>query len=566
MQGILGAFALFFLAVAWLLPNKAYPWLPAWNEGFAFIASFAMWLSAVAYHSEGRTGNPGVSWPLAAFCATAVVTAFVQYAMGMLVFYGDAVILLLYLGTYLLAVHAAALMTTSKEREGWLDGLMATMALAGILCGGIALAQWTHTWGLAVFFMESEMGERPGANLGQINHVNTLCFLSLCAIFFLLHRRKIRTIPFFLASIFITLGMALTQSRTGWLQIAFLVIAVALRMTERRLKMAACAALLTYVLWYFLVPEMGRILLMTAEINFRHIPTDDVRLVMWRALWEAASLKPWFGYGWLQTGWAQQSVAEAFPILRSYMSYSHNIGIDLVVWNGWPIAVALIIFLTLWILKSVWKNMRGDSLFLLCAIVGLFLHSMLEYPLSYSYFLVPLGFMMGAVDGINPQFQSIRLKPKLQYGMVFILFMLFIEIAREYSAAVDMDTLVRMRSSKIGPSWQQKVETPDFPLLTQLEAMYKVRFLDMEEKASDEDILLMERVVRRYPYSPALFQYAWALAQDGNAQQAQHELRVLCGIYSEAHCEQIKRRWIALQHKYPTAAVNIDFPQFAPKN
>jgi len=565
VQGILGVFALFFLAVAWLLPNKAYPWLAAWNEGFAFIASFAMWLSAVRYHKHGHTANPGISWPLAAFCCLALVVANIQYAGGVLVFYGDAVILLLYLGSFLLAVHAAALMTTSNECKSWLQGFMGTMTLGGIFCGGIALSQWTRTWGFAVFFMEGEMGGRPGANLGQINHLNTLCFLSLCAAFYLLQKRKLRPVSFFLAAVFVTLTMALTQSRTGWLQIAFLVIAVGLRAGERQLKLAALAIFVIYILWYFLVPEAGQLLLLTAETNFRHIPTDDARLVMWRALWEAISLKPWFGYGWLQTGWAQQSVAEAFPILRTYMSYSHNIGIDLLIWNGFPIAAVLAIFLALWLLKNLWNNLRNDNLFLMCSIIGLFVHAALEYPLSYAYFLIPLGFLMGAVDGLNPQFKAIRLRPKIQYCMVAILFALFSEIAWEYGAAVNIDTLVRMRSSRIGPSWQENAENPDFLLLTQLKAMYEVRLLDVEEKAADEDILRMERVVRRYPYSPALFQYAWALARDGKAHEAQHELRVLCGIYSEAHCEQIKNRWIALKKQHPTAAVDIDFPDMSPK-
>lgn len=565
MQGIFGIFGLLFLMASWILPNKAYPWLPAWNEGLAFVSAFLIWLSAVMYSRRDDRNYLLVSWPLVIFCVLTAVSAFVQYAMGLLLFYGDAVVLTLYLGMFLLAAQAAALMVASKQRDAWLRGLMTTISLGGILSAGIALTQWTHTWSLVVFMLEDLAGERPGANLGQINHLNTLCFIACCAILFLWRKKQIGLFAFLMASIFLTLGMALSQSRTGLLQMSFVFMACLVDKKNYKFNFAFLSMLLAYAIWYFSVPEIGRTLQLTAESHFRGAPTSDVRLTMWRSLYEASLLRPWFGYGWLQTGWAQQTVAESFPIYRSYMSYGHNMALDFLIWTGFPIAIALMFLLCLWLFWNIRNNSSDEKLFILCAIVGMFIHAMLEYPLSYAYFLIPLGLMMGLIDGMQSQFGVLRFNIKIQSIFFISLVAIFARVAIEYIDAVEVDTTVRMKDAQIGTNRHARIDLPDFLLLSQLDAMYRVRSLNIEEGADDDTIPLLKDVVRRYPYSPAIVQYAWALARRGDAASAQKELRVLCGIYSAAHCELIKTRWAAMQRMYPTAAVGIDFPIVMPR-
>jgi hypothetical protein len=90
--------------------------------------------------------------------------------------------------------------------------------------------------------------------------------------------------------------------------------------------------------------------------------------------------------------------------------------------------------------------------------------------------------------------------------------------------------------------------------------MYDVRMMPVDGYKSEDLMLLMTRVVQRYPYSPALFQYAWMRAMRGENSAAEKQLRILCGIYSGAHCRIIEKRWKSLQKEYPDTVGLVNFP------
>jgi amino acid transporter len=65
------------------------------------------------------------------------------------------------------------------------------------------------------------------------------------------------------------------------------------------------------------------------------------RYQMWQMLLEAVQLVPWHGYGWLQVGAAELAVVDRHPPIGELWLQGHNIFVELVVWCGWPLGLAL---------------------------------------------------------------------------------------------------------------------------------------------------------------------------------------------------------------------------------
>ena len=118
------------------------------------------------------------------------------------------------------------------------------------------------------------------------------------------------------------------------------------------------------------------------------------RLGMWMQILHAIAERPWFGYGWNQTSIAVVESIE-FNTVQVWFNSAHNIVLDLLVWNGIPLSILIIGYLSLWLLwlnKTAKDSTSIIAILMVCAIL---IHAMLEFPQRYAYFLLPMGFLLG---------------------------------------------------------------------------------------------------------------------------------------------------------------------------
>ena len=117
---------------------------------------------------------------------------------------------------------------------------------------------------------------------------------------------------------------------------------------------------------------------------------------------DGIGLSPWWGYGWNQSVQAHVLLASAYPELRVSVAHAHNLVLDLMLWNGFPLGLALTGGLGAWL----WYQLRGATtptqLLLLLALGVFGLHAMLELPHAYAFFLLPAALMMGSLNEIRP--------------------------------------------------------------------------------------------------------------------------------------------------------------------
>ncbi len=250
---------------------------------------------------------------------------------------------------------------------------------------------------------------------------------------------------------------------------------------------------------------------------------------------EAIRLSPWVGYGWLQGQTAQAAAALTKPGLE-YSSYAHNLVLDLMVWNGVPWACCS---------QACWRggtsgaglkaNGAADS-FRFGVLTVFAVHSMLEYPFAYTYFLVPVALLAGQLEasgrparhqrpasqalprGLHRLRRGVRRsgggdRPRL--------------CARRSRSARSADGILRIGGVRPFPP------VPDFWVLDQLEAATRNARVAVRPgmPAAELDDLLT--VTRRYPGAYFLRMSAAALALHGREAEGLDQLRRLRGLHGE---------------------------------
>lgn len=485
-----------------------------------------------------------MAWPVLIFTVLALSTVWLQWLGGLLIFQGDAWMVTLYIGFFALAVQTAWCMTRNTPKNDWIDGLMGAIALAGLGTVAMSLIQWTATYDLVIFVQEVGRHGRPFANLGQINHVNTLCFIAGCAVLQLHASGKIHAPVFVAAVVVLSFGMALTQSRTAVVQIMVLWVWSAWQgRSLNPLRNTATVLTLAYIIWMIAIPYLASVAYLEPGRSMQiEASASNLRLKAWASMLDAISQSSLTGYGWLQNGWAQQITSLEHPGLRYEFNYAHNFVVDLLIWAGLPLGITMTAVLAFWAWHHA-KSRNRDITFLAAALLGIMVHGLLEYPLAYAYFLVPTGLLIGSIDALDPVIQVQRISRWAVIVVWATLVVLLFGVGNEYVQAVEADTRLRTEASHIGVS-KKTTQPPQLELLDQLSAQLQFRFLEPSPGMSQEQMALMERVAKRYATLPVLTDIAYAKRINGDKFESDRYLDVACAIYGEAVCERDMDNWL----------------------
>lgn len=530
------------LAGAWLLPNHYTPWLAAWGDACALSggALLVLW----AAHGSGLAVR--VSWPLtvaAGICCAAIAW---QLSVGRIYFAGDALMAALYLGAWISAAAVGSVLAGERD-----DGVLALIATAWILAAiasvGVALVQWTGAVGLGIYIANLQPSGRVSANLGQPNHLATLGFIGLCCLGWLHDRVRIRASAFAIGAGFLLLGMAMSQSRTAWLQIGLLLLWLLAMRQRASLRMSRRQTLVLGVAFAALVLSWGAsadMLLLSRGRSAEDTASAGTRAAHWQMMVDAVVREPWLGYGWQQVSIAQQRVALDHPWVGEQIDSSHNLVLDLLLWNGIPIGLAIISALIVWFASRIRQCRDGHAAWFLALIGGAFVHAMLEYPLQYAYFLVPVGLAMGVVDSRSTSARGLRVPRAALAGGAGLIGVVLALVAAEYLRAEEDDRTVRLESARIGTN-RIVTPAPKLMLLTQLGAYLEFARVEPLPGMDAARLVRMREVTERYGYQPLMFQFAVAAGLNAQPEVAEQTLARICLIHSKRQCVETRGLWQA---------------------
>lgn len=401
------------LAAATLPSLLAYNEAPSptfLNQALAFI-TWGFVALAVALEPRLpalRRRDWRASAPVLVALACVVMAAVVSSGVGGL----PASLALSGIGTLLAAailVLAGAQASRGPASSSVFAALCMAWVVAGLLNAAIAALQvFAPSWADGDWIARSGIPGRAVGNLRQPNHLSSLLMWAAIAIVGLMELRRIAFRHAVAVMSVIVFGIVLTASRTGVIGVLLLAgWALVDRRLARTTRRLLAGAPIIYVAGWLAMAAWAHLAQATfgGEKRLAEADLSASRFAIWSDTWTLIRHHPWtgVGFGEFNFAWTLSPMPHRPP---AFFDHSHNLVLELAVELGIPMAI-LILSLLLW---AMWRGLMrvrvaaGDaSLMVRCALAMLVLiglHSLLEYPLWYSYFLLPASFAFGLAVGV----------------------------------------------------------------------------------------------------------------------------------------------------------------------
>lgn len=544
---------LFLLESAWLVPLHFLPWVSWHSEVPAFLAIFLLGGFALGYVLVVRRSIT-IDLPVSVLVllGLGLLTAF-QGSLGLLNFAGDALVLCLYIVLCVIAWLVGYGGETSQEKSLAALEVVAITLLAGAMASAvIALAQVFDVWDEFSWISRMPQLRRPGGNLGQPNQLATLLLMGVASLLFLEQTGRLSTQTSWLVFTVLCTGVAASESRTGLLSFVLIVLwGVAgrawagLRISLWTITLATVLFITLFLIWPLLMALLGSFA-SGAQANTR----PGLRLVVWPQLIDAALMRPWLGWGLREVSEAHNAVAHAYEISEPF-TYAHNLVLDLAVGAGLPLTGFLVLVTVVWFWRRVRATRQLLSWYCVAAVLPFAVHSMLEFPFAYAYFLVPAMFLLGKLEALTGGRAVWRMNSKIAAVAVGVAAVLAGWSVFEYLQIEEDFRVARFEALRVGQTPSDH-ERPKVLLLTQLKALLEGARIVPEAGMSPERLDLARKVALRYPWPATQNRYALSLALNGNTEEALRQLRVIRALHGEKTYAEIRLNWEVLgKDKYP---------------
>jgi O-antigen ligase len=525
----------FLLVLAWLWPGHYYPWFSAEQDAIAIVALLLLAVAMLARAARVHVPRASV------FVFAVAVVPWLQWAGGLLAFRSDALLSSTYLGLLGLAILTARNLGPELPRA-----LLLALSAGALLQLPLGIAQWLgfDAGGLIEWV---GLGGRVGGNLKQPNQLATLLALGLVAIGWLFEARRItRTLALVLAGLLLA-GMAMTQSRTPWLiAAAWLILWVVLK---RRIQLRTSAGALIGLAVVYVI-STGIWLALNASLwGGSARPLSDQlrggpRTAVWEIAVDAILHSPWFGYGWQPFHVAEIAVAASHSPTHYRFESSHNLVLDLLIWNGAPLGLLLVFGVGAWVAIRVGRCATSNAAAALAGLIALLAHSMVELPLEYANFLVPAGLLVGIVEyeAASTHGTASLTIPRLPLAAVFaassvVMAVMFAEYT-DWQASHQRYEFERALK-KPTPGYEPWV--PKGVLLDGPRELMRLLLLPPQTQVGDAELEDLRTVAERHGTGEALLRYATLAQASGRPDEAERAVSTACRFVPSKECEGIRR-------------------------
>lgn len=391
---------------------------------------------------------------------------------------------------------------------------------------------------------------RPFANIAQPNNLATLLSMGLFGVLYFYEKNKLGRLGSGLLVFLLLFGIALTQSRTPWVALPAMLLywLFKSRYNFRLTRLGFTGVVVIYAGLVFLLPELSSALLLSTANPYERIQSLE-RLGLWWQLIHAVLGGPLWGYGWNQVSVAQVYISQAYPV-PLMTEHSHNILLDILLWNGPLLGGAIILFLGGWLVRLLWCARTVESLCALMAACAVIIHGMLEFPLEYAFLLLPVGLLLGVAIAEDSAARIVQIPPYFKYAIVCVLAALMLWSWSEYRIVEEDHRLMRFETARIGDI-ESNQAAPPVKLFTQVREFIRFARTPAVEGMSEEDLDWMRKVAHRYPYPPSLFRYSLALGLNGHIDEAREQLAILRALHGDEHYQEAWQSLVSLKWRYP---------------
>ncbi|UTO19848.1 Wzy polymerase domain-containing protein [Acinetobacter sp. Z1] len=531
MQALCFFLAIIFISFAWLSPFHTYPWVTFSSELSSFAAALA--ILGLFLNQNIKLAIPQI-WMI-----PVLIIPLIQFSFGLITDFSIAFLSFSYLFAFwLMIVSGYNVASTEEKRERIMTGFSYTVLGVAFISGLFAVIQWLN-WESNFGWVMALKGSRPYANFGQPNNLSTFLIMGLLAALYLYEKHKASLWLLIPSSVLVLFAVCLTQSRTAWIVCIFIFFywiykqyKLQPRFNFPKLLMWSLAY---FILAGYLLPLIAELMSYSAGSGITHTASiveragsGHERIGMWIQILHAIAERPWFGYGWNQTSIA---VVESihFNTFQVWFNSAHNVFLDLLVWNGIPLASLIIAYIALWFF---WLNKQAKDITSIIAILmvcTILIHAMLEFPQRYAYFLLPMGFLLGLIQAQNPNLKAIIVNKNVTRCLWLVSIVVLLLVWRDYKLFQENSRLVFKGKT---PS-EEILGSSKILLLTQFQQRLNWIALNPKTKFSETDLELLGEMVKNKATPYNLKKYAQLLVYNEKIADAEQQLVVLNRLYKQ---------------------------------
>lgn len=539
------------LALAWLLPNANPPWL-AFHKDAWMASVLLLVLTVMVFKTRLEPMSPAPVTPLAAVLLLLGGGCLLQWGTGEVYSWGHALLGAAYFfGAGLSVVLAQRWEQTKPHAVG--DFLFSAVLIAAFVTTAFMLTQSLRMSAWEVWIQPVPLTSRPFGNLIQPNHAASLLALAMVSMFWWVHRGKVRAPVALLGAAYFGMFVAMSGSRVALLSLATVALMALLLLFRARQPLRWIVLLLVQMLLLWLAVYYfnkdwgpgGTVASLTPGGAF-HRDLTSVRQQVYLGYLQAVWHQPWMGYGFNQTVLAQAYLGSIGIELPGLFTWSHNAFLDLALWFGLPLsilAVAAVVF-TLWRLLMAPQN-AGRWIYL-AGMWVIFLHGMVELPLAYAYFLLPLALLTGAAQA-GARLPVWRMPEKAVVGALLVTCVYLATLWHDYLRIEDAFNIWRFKQRNIGTYHPKDV--PRTQVLDQLESL--LTGLRAEETLEPKALAAYRDAVLLNPSAAALQQLAELQVRGGDARAAQQTADLAWLLSRPDVRSNLARRWRYLASQNP---------------
>lgn len=515
-----------FLLLSFILPGNYAPWFTGGQEFLAFAGGLFI-LSSLLYIEELKIPY--------AFLVVLAISCFpiIQYSYGIIYFGGDALISCIYLLGFFSMLFSGYNLNNNNilhpQLIYWISG---ALLISATISTWLAIYQWSLQPS-RLWISDFPKNGRPFANLAQPNNLATLLSMGLASVLLFYEKYSLNRLSSTLLALLLLFGVALTQSRTPWLMVIFFIVLWCWKFHHAPRRLTRYQALLwvaIYIIFIVILPYLSQWLLLGETTSVAKRAQSMERLYLYFQFYQSIIKSPLFGYGWQQVSSAQVEITSLFPV-AIYTQYTHNILLDIIIWNGPIVGVLVIFIVSFYVFKVSFLARSSENMFVVMAVGFCLLHSMLEYPHAYAYFLLTVGFLVGALQADFPcKTWSI---PR-GFLLVFLVGSvgLYTLIWKEYRIIEEDYRLMRFEKNRVG-TLKAENPAPDVMLLTQLKTLTKYSRLPATTNMSTSDINELSNFSKRFPSPDNMSKYAQALALNKQFEAAYQQHMLIQGLHGD---------------------------------
>lgn len=298
-----------------------------------------------------------------------------------------------------MAAHASGA-HSRPEAAGLMADFCTGWWVAGLFGVLIALVQvFAPGWTDGDWIASSSYPGRAVGNLRQPNHLSSLLTWAVVGTVALLEWRRLRPWVAYTSFVLLVFAIVLTASRTGLVSTGLLALWGLLdRRLSKPARLLLLAAPLLYGVAWLGMAQWAELTQATFGGAARLHSEGDIsssRFAIWSNTLALIRAQPWLGVGWGEFNFAW--TLTPFPDRPvAFFDHAHNLPLHLLAELGIPLGGAVLLCLLAalglaalqaWTEPDADRSIGRRAAFVMVLTIGL--HSLLEYPLWYAYFLLP---------------------------------------------------------------------------------------------------------------------------------------------------------------------------------